>query len=283
MGYQCKHGKWRFLHLHLLSLALVAAVLHWAELTCHLGVVGFNNPPLKRTMQGVPRAAASFRDQSAWPSSGSSMRFSHFANWLLPERLLAGRYPYVNPGYCESSKEADEQLITLLQDAKVSTFVCLQAELPPQQDPRSWPPRGVRVPGFPGRFLPYATRVQELAAAMGCKVHFVHEPITDLGVPSQEQLSSLLEQLENLLLAGEVVYLHCWGGRGRTGLVAACLLGKLFPDRAADDCLDLVQSAYSSRGDHRDVGQLALSPQTREQRDFVRDRILLMRSNHAGP
>mmetsp|Transcript_70304 Transcript_70304/g.217451 ORF Transcript_70304/g.217451 Transcript_70304/m.217451 type:complete len:212 (+) Transcript_70304:234-869(+) len=206
------------------------------------------------------------------------MRFSHFANWLLPQRLLAGRYPYANPGYCDSLSEADKQLNALVQDAKVSAFVCLQAELPPQADRRSWPPRGVHVPGFPGRFLPYGERAQEVASALGRKVDFVHEPIQDLGVPSRSQLSDLLARLESMLLAGEVVYLHCWGGRGRTGVVAACLLSNLFPDRTADDCLELVQSAYSSRGDSKDVGQLALSPQTPEQRAFVRDWIKDARS-----
>ena len=81
------------------------------------------------------------------------------------------------------------------------------------------------------------------------------------------------------------------------GVVAACLIGSLYQDMTPTDCLDAVQAGYTSRqglntvfqnarlldsastsawapglrrGSKLDVGALAKSPQTEEQRDFVR-------------
>ena len=65
--------------------------------------------------------------------------------------------------------------------------------------------------------------------------------------------------------AGEGVYMHCWGGRGRSGLVGACLLAKLY-GLSAEEVLQRVGAAYSCRNsdDHK-------SPETDEQVQFVRD------------
>jgi len=60
---------------------------------------------------------------------------------------------------------------------------------------------------------------------------------------------------------------HCWGGRGRTGLVSACLLGALYPQLDVEEALERVQSAYSLREPWRDK----LSPETDEQKNQVRE------------
>jgi len=59
---------------------------------------------------------------------------------------------------------------------------------------------------------------------------------------------------------------HCWGGRGRTGLVSACVLGALY-DIDAEEALERVQRAYSLREPWRD----SISPETEEQKEQVRD------------
>lgn len=46
--------------------------------------------------------------------------------------------------------------------------------------------------------------------------------------------------------AGEKVYLHCWGGRGRTGTVGACLLAVGW-DVSAEEALERVQRAFDTR------------------------------------
>jgi len=50
------------------------------------------------------------------------------------------------------------------------------------------------------------------------------------------------------LEAGEKIYMHCWGGRGRAGVLGACLLGDLY-GIDADEALSRVLKAYNTRGD----------------------------------
>ena len=64
---------------------------------------------------------------------------------------------------------------------------------------------------------------------------------------------------------GEGIYIHCWGGRGRTGIVAACLLGLLYDGMDAEEALDRVQAYFATRAPGNP------SPETEPQRQQVRD------------
>jgi len=46
--------------------------------------------------------------------------------------------------------------------------------------------------------------------------------------------------------AGEKLYIHCWGGRGRAGLVGACFLREAY-GISADEALTRVQKAFDTR------------------------------------
>lgn len=52
----------------------------------------------------------------------------------------------------------------------------------------------------------------------------VHEqyPIIDGSVPSDVQMVAILRAIDHAVARGEGVYIHCWGGFGRTGMVVAC-------------------------------------------------------------
>ena len=63
------------------------------------------------------------------------------------------------------------------------------------------------------------------------------------------------------------MYVHCAYGRGRTGLVAASLLGALYPDMGADEALARVDAYYQTRGETDG----ATSPETEPQREQVRN------------
>jgi len=56
-------------------------------------------------------------------------------------------------------------------------------------------------------------------------IHPVHYPITDGGVPeSHEAVLPLLTEICGYINDGKNVVVHCLGGLGRTGLVAACVI-----------------------------------------------------------
>ncbi len=47
-------------------------------------------------------------------------------------------------------------------------------------------------------------------------------PIKDMGIPSPAQLLAILDTITHAVAACKRVYIHCWGGIGRTGTVVAC-------------------------------------------------------------
>ena len=48
--------------------------------------------------------------------------------------------------------------------------------------------------------------------------------IVDRSVPSLPGINTILDELIAALAHRETVYVHCWGGRGRTGTVVGCYL-----------------------------------------------------------
>jgi protein-tyrosine phosphatase len=55
-------------------------------------------------------------------------------------------------------------------------------------------------------------------------VRRVRMPIRDFSVPIDEEMVRILDLIDEALAHEEVVYVHCWGGRGRTGTVVGCHL-----------------------------------------------------------
>jgi protein-tyrosine phosphatase len=49
----------------------------------------------------------------------------------------------------------------------------------------------------------------------------VRFPILDMWVTTAEQLAHTLDVIDGEISAGGVVYIHCWGGCGRTGTIVA--------------------------------------------------------------
>jgi phage tail protein X len=52
----------------------------------------------------------------------------------------------------------------------------------------------------------------------------VPQPIPDMGTPSHGQLIRILDAVDAARARGDTVYVHCWGGVGRTGTVVGCWL-----------------------------------------------------------
>ena len=84
--------------------------------------------------------------------------------------------------------------------------------------------------------------------------------IEDMNVPREaeaEEYETLIRGIVDRLREGQNVIVHCRGGLGRTGTVAACVLVAL-EDHSANEAIDAVRA--SRKG----------TVQTREQEDFVR-------------
>ncbi|KAL7533035.1 hypothetical protein ACHAWF_004317 [Thalassiosira exigua] len=201
-----------------------------------------------------------------------------FCNWLIPQLIMIGQYPGSTPeSNGPSVRECQLHIQNMVQDANVSMFCCLQTEVPSQDDDIGWKGGEVYLePAYRREFPRPFTRYGPLAQSYtDSQLTFHHNPIEDLSVPTcNDALLSLLSRILQHLEGGNAgaVYLHCWGGRGRAGLIGSCLASLLFPELSPREILDWVQRGYDSRLGAKSMRQgLRRSPQTEQQRWFVRE------------
>lgn len=86
--------------------------------------------------------------------------------------------------------------------------------------------------------------LRERAAANGLKVLWF--PIADRSVPTPQsapRFHEAIAEMTGALRAGETVVVHCMGGLGRSGLVAAACLLATLSDLDADEAIRLVRAA----------------------------------------
>jgi ADP-ribosyl-[dinitrogen reductase] hydrolase len=89
-------------------------------------------------------------------------------------------------------------------------------------------------------------------------------PILDNSVPSDlDHLAEILFAIDRRIREGGAVYLHCWGGVGRTGLVVACWLQE--HGRTPDDALAELSARWSTVEKN-----FRKSPETQEQVSWVK-------------
>ena len=119
--------------------------------------------------------------------------------WVIPGRFLVGEYP----GALDE-QEARERLRWLLEQG-VSAWLDLTED---------------HEPGLPS----YQDLLAEEAALLGKTVTHTRLAIEDFSAPTPRHMERILGQLDALLDEGRTVYLHCYGGIGRTGMTAGCFL-----------------------------------------------------------
>lgn len=119
--------------------------------------------------------------------------------WVVPGRLLAGEYPYARNG--EEGRRRLRWLLELGVDFWIDLTQAGESGLE--------------------RYFPV---LSEEAACMGRQVWHQRLPIPDMGVPQPSQMRRILDQIDEALEQGRTVYLHCYGGIGRTGTVVGCYL-----------------------------------------------------------
>jgi hypothetical protein len=121
------------------------------------------------------------------------------AYWVVPECFLAGGYPASTRGDDFTTR----QRLTAFLKAGFNTYIDLtrEDELPP--------------------YLPI---LQEEAGYYGISIDYQRLNIQDRGLPSRSQMAGLLDTVDMALDAGRKVFMHCWGGVGRTGTAVGCWL-----------------------------------------------------------
>lgn len=125
--------------------------------------------------------------------------------WVQPGRLLAGEYP----ASLDAAKGAQKRAVLL--DAGVDSIVDLT-----EPGERSW---GGDV------LEDYREALRATADALGVtRPAHVRHPIPDQSVIDGHGYRRIVEHIRAELDAGRVVYVHCWGGKGRTATVVGAWL-----------------------------------------------------------
>lgn len=96
-------------------------------------------------------------------------------------------------------------------------------------------------------------------------IRYERVAIRDVNVPSDIQVTRrALALIDEEIAAGGKVYVHCWGGVGRTGLVIGCWLVE--QGLSGELALQEVQRLYATTAK---VARIPRSPETDPQRNYV--------------
>ena len=118
------------------------------------------------------------------------------------------------------------------------------------------------------RMAPYEGLLVELENEAGGPLRRISLPIADMGIPEAgETMQTILRHIRESCSLSPAVYVHCWGGIGRTGTVVGCWLRECGYDPEA--ALAHVQHLYTS---HMPKVRIhPESPQTPAQKDYIRN------------
>lgn len=152
--------------------------------------------------------------------------------WVLPGRLLAGEYPR------DKEETGFPDKLRRLLDAGVTTFIDLTEA---------------------GIMKPYAQYLDGQA-----RTRHRRFGIPDGGVPRDDALTlRILDAIDEGLREPAIVYVHCWGGIGRTGLVVGCWLAR--HGHAGEAALERLRAlwAFNSKA------ETAVVPETAAQMNYI--------------
>ena len=145
---------------------------------------------------------------------------------------MQGMHPAISSGKGLSSMSS--RIDAIVNEGGCRTFVCLQAECQPQEGASMLDDGGVKDWILdPADFASYREEAL-LAAATADEENdvtvptFLHYGIRDMDTAeSIDRLTNVVSHLADRIYSGESLYIHCWGGKGRSGLVTSCFAGRV--------------------------------------------------------
>lgn len=173
--------------------------------------------------------------------------------WVVPNEILAGPFPGSNEDFAAKLR------IRLLFDAGIRAFINLQEEgemaaSNKHYDENYW-----------DTFRLFLKDNNESEIEGGAIRRF---SIPDKSVPTVEQMKLILNEIDMLHSMKIPLYIHCWGGIGRTATVVGCWMRR----HGLANRENVVDEIFRLRQNYVDSISLAYrSPETDEQERFVLD------------
>lgn len=159
--------------------------------------------------------------------------------WVLPGRLLAGEIA------AAMSKENTLIKLESLAECGIRTIINLM--------------EADETDHYNNPFFDYSQHVGDYGMEME------RMPVRDLSVPSRNEMIEILNKIDDCHTQNKAVYVHCWGGIGRTGTVVGCYLirhGYANPENVLS-MIEYLMRTTNTYG--------RTSPETVEQIDFVKN------------
>lgn len=158
--------------------------------------------------------------------------------WVEEGRFLAGEYPG------SYDPETTRRRMDAFLEAGIHTFIDLTQS---------------------HELLSYESVLKEQARIYDINATYQRFAIRDHGIPLRETMIAILNTIDEALNKSKGVYVHCWGGVGRTGITIGCYLIRhgLTPQQA----LSRVDILFKTRPQN----YFTSSPETIEQIEFVRN------------
>ena len=165
-----------------------------------------------------------------------------YTNWLLFPSLLGGSYPF-------------PQDLEILNDLGFNYIIDLTQE---PSDEQFWKDRKTYADE------PDASKVKSFQ-----HITIKKFSIPDVSVPDDKTKTyEFCRDIYDLLIAGNKIYLHCIGGRGRTSIIAGVIL--YFYQFSYDEVLNWLNASYLSRRNKGLLGEVKV-PESLSQFIFLED------------
>ena len=185
-----------------------------------------------------------------------------FSYWVLRGKIAAGEYPgkqfSKNPSTFIASvvhsvialfrsrfaaRNSPGWKIGLLMDSGIDTFIDLTES---------------------GERPPYNMHLHTQRRKRSRRSEYYRFPIPDKNVTSLEQMKEILDLIDSEVFEGRSVYIHCFRGLGRTGIVVGCLLSRhgMVGEKALERIPEIRRGV---------AGDFRKSPENEAQRRFVVD------------
>ena len=183
-----------------------------------------------------------------------------FSYWVLKGKIAAGEYP---------GNQFSKKPSTFITSVVLSVIALLKSRFAARNSP-DWKIGQLMDSGVDtfidltesGERPPYNMYLHRQRRKRSRRSEYYRFPIPDKNVTTLEQMKEILDLIDSEVFEGRSVYIHCFRGLGRTGIVVGCLLSRhgLVGEKALNRIPEMRKGV---------AGDFRKSPENEAQRSFV--------------